>query len=44
MAKTISIDEIAPDFTLKDFNGEAVSLSSFRGDKIVLLVFNRGFM
>lgn len=44
MAKTISIDQVAPDFTLNDFNGEPVSLSSFRGNKIVLLVFNRGFM
>jgi peroxiredoxin len=29
----------APDFTLKDQNGQPVTLSSFRGDKNVLLVF-----
>lgn len=29
----------APDFTLKDQGGQPVSLSSFRGDKAVLLVF-----
>ena len=29
----------APDFTLKDQNGQPVTLSSFRGDKTVLLVF-----
>ena len=29
----------APDFTLKDANREEVSLSSFRGEKNVLLVF-----
>src|SRR3954470_8270442 len=29
----------APDFTLKDQNGQPVSLSDFRGDKFVLLVF-----
>jgi peroxiredoxin len=29
----------APDFTLKDQNNEEVTLSSFRGDKSVLVVF-----
>ena len=29
----------APDFTLKDQDGEEVTLSSFRGDKAVALVF-----
>jgi mycoredoxin-dependent peroxiredoxin len=29
----------APDFTLKDQHGQSVSLSAFRGDKNVLLVF-----
>jgi peroxiredoxin len=44
MARKITTDQIAPDFKLNDFNGELVQLSSFRGEKIVLLVFNRGFM
>ena len=34
----------APDFTLEDFQGQPVSLSGFRGQKNVVLVFNRGFM
>jgi len=36
---TIEIGQEAPDFELKDQNGEAVKLSSFRGDKAVALVF-----
>ena len=43
MAK-ISLNDQAPDFTLMDYRGQEVSLSEFRGDKYVLLVFNRGFM
>jgi peroxiredoxin len=33
----------APDFTLVDFKGNSVKLSSFRNQKHILLVFNRGF-
>ena len=33
----------APEFTLTDFNGKSVSLSDFKGKK-VLIVFNRGFV
>jgi peroxiredoxin len=36
---TIEIGQEAPDFELKDQNGEAVKLSSFRGNKSVALVF-----
>jgi mycoredoxin-dependent peroxiredoxin len=36
---TIEIGQEAPDFELKDQNGNAVKLSSFRGDKAVALVF-----
>jgi peroxiredoxin (alkyl hydroperoxide reductase subunit C) len=36
---TIGVGTQAPDFTLRDQNNEEVSLSSFRGDKAVLLVF-----
>jgi peroxiredoxin len=35
----IEIGDEAPDFELKDQNGEVVKLSSFRGDKAVALVF-----
>ncbi len=35
----LSVGDPAPDFTLSDQNGEAVTLSSFRGVKNVVLVF-----
>ncbi len=35
----IEIGQEAPDFTLKDQDGNDVTLSSFRGDKAVALVF-----
>jgi peroxiredoxin len=35
---------LAPDFTLPDLSGNPISLSDFRGEKHILLVFNRGFM
>jgi peroxiredoxin len=35
----VEVGQEAPDFTLKDQNREDVTLSSFRGDKSVLLVF-----
>ncbi len=34
----------APDFELEDINGERIRLSSFRGNKPVVLAFLRGFM
>jgi peroxiredoxin (alkyl hydroperoxide reductase subunit C) len=39
----VELNTPAPGFTLTDFNGNEVSLSDFRGNKNVLLVFNRGF-
>ena len=36
---TVNVGEQAPDFTLRDQNNEEVTLSSFRGEKAVLLVF-----
>ncbi len=33
----------APDFELADFHGNLVRLSNFRGERNVVLVFNRGF-
>ncbi|HVW40268.1 MAG TPA: peroxiredoxin [Amycolatopsis sp.] len=35
----VEVGAQAPDFTLNDYNKQAVTLSSFRGDKPVLLVF-----
>ena len=35
----VEVGEHAPDFTLRDQNGQEVTLSSFRGQKNVLLVF-----
>ena len=35
----VEVGQEAPDFTLRDQNREEVTLSSFRGDKSVLLVF-----
>lgn len=40
----VSLDTPAPDFTLQDFQGQAVRLSDFRGKSHVVLVFNRGFV
>lgn len=35
----VDVGSIAPDFTLRDQNREEVTLSSYRGDRAVLLVF-----
>ncbi len=43
MAK-VSLNTPAPNFTLNNFQGQPVSLSDFRGQAHVLLVFNRGFV
>ncbi len=40
----VSLDQPAPDFSLTDYRGEPVRLSQFRGQRHVLLVFNRGFV
>ena len=40
----VSLNAPAPDFALKDFRGEMVRLSDYRGKMHVLLVFNRGFV
>jgi peroxiredoxin len=39
----VALDQIAPDFSLPDFSGNPFRLSELRGEKIVLLVFNRTF-
>ena len=40
----VEINTPAPDFELEDFKGRRVRLSDYRGDRHVLLLFNRGFM
>jgi peroxiredoxin len=39
----VSLNQSAPDFSLAAFSGRRVQLSDYRGQKNVLLVFNRGF-
>jgi peroxiredoxin (alkyl hydroperoxide reductase subunit C) len=39
LTPALSVGDTAPDFTLKDQNGQDVTLSSFRGTKNVVLVF-----
>jgi peroxiredoxin len=43
MTKLITPGEFAPDFELKDVQGNTVRLSDFRGRPVVL-AFLRGFM
>ncbi len=38
----VAIGTVAPDFTLEAKDGGTVTLSQFRGKKIVVLVFYRG--
>ncbi len=40
---TLSIGDLAPDFTLKNQHGEDVSLSSFRGKNVVVVFFPFAF-
>lgn len=39
----VSLNQMAPDFSLADYRGQTVRLIDFRGRKNVLLVFNRTF-
>jgi len=39
----VSLNTLAPDFALRNFRGEIVRLSDFKGQANILLVFNRGF-
>lgn len=43
MSKLVTPGDFAPDFELRDVQGNVVRLSDFRG-KPVLLAFLRGFM
>jgi peroxiredoxin len=44
MPGKVELDVMAPEFSLTDFSGLMVRLADFRGDRHVILVFNRGFM
>jgi cytochrome oxidase Cu insertion factor (SCO1/SenC/PrrC family) len=39
----IKVGQPAPDFTLEDADGKAITLSDFRGKKSVVLAFYRGY-
>ena len=39
----IKVGQPAPDFTLEDVDGKSVTLSEFRNQKSVVLVFYRGY-
>ena len=39
----IKVGEAAPDFTLSNQDGQPVTLSSYRGQQPVVLVFYRGY-
>jgi peroxiredoxin len=43
-SKLITPGEQAPDFELENLSGQQVRLSEFRGQKIIVLYFLRGFM
>ena len=44
MGKKVAINQPALDFELADYDGRPYRLSDFKGQKHVLLIFNRGFM
>lgn len=39
----VSLNKIAPNFSLADYHGNMVNLTDFRGKQNVLLIFNRTF-
>jgi hypothetical protein len=38
----VAVGDVAPDFSLRAFDGSVVTLSDYRGSRDVLLVFYRG--
>jgi peroxiredoxin len=44
MSNRVQIDRLAPEFSLRDANGQKIKLSDFKNKSNVLLVFNRGFV
>ncbi len=43
LSERVPVDSIAPDFTLQTTGGENISLSDYRGQRCLILVFLRGF-
>ena len=39
----VKVGQQAPDFSLEDSDGKAITLSDFRGKKSVVMVFYRGY-
>jgi peroxiredoxin Q/BCP len=39
----VKVGQPAPDFTLEDSDGKAITLSDFRAKKSLVLVFYRGY-
>lgn len=44
MPKQLKINIPAPDFEAVDTHGNTIRLSDYREKKVIVLVFNRGFM
>jgi peroxiredoxin len=44
MRSKITNGQEAPDFELPGLNGDSIRLSDFRGKKVVVLAFLRGFL
>jgi len=43
MSNRVEVHTPAPDFKLPGMDGSTVTLADFKGDKHVVLIFNRGF-
>jgi len=41
---SVTVNRDAPDFRLRDYEGNEFHLASFKSEKHVLLVLNRGFI
>lgn len=41
---SIELNKEAPDFEIDDFKEKTIKLSDYKGNKNVLIVFNRGFV
>ena len=43
-SKLIPVGSSVPDFTLPNYTGEEITISSYQGKSALVLVFLRGFM